>query len=301
MKAADRTRLLDVQRFPRGGVSTGIDQENAPCMVARRERMSTGGPNVTGAEDRNGCHVTVLYSTGSMGTLSGKTAIVTGGSRGIGLAIARALVGGGANVMITGTREKPLAEAARELGATAMAERANVRDYKDVERAFDAAAAQFGGIDILVNNAGVGVFTPVASMSVEQWHDVIDTNLTGVFYCCRAVLPHLRKRGGGWIISISSLAGKNAFPEAAAYCASKSGLNAFCEALMQEVRHDGIRVAYVMPGSVNTNFGGHQTAGADWKLSPDDVAEVVVDLLAHPSRSLPSRVEIRPARPPKKG
>jgi NAD(P)-dependent dehydrogenase (short-subunit alcohol dehydrogenase family) len=236
-----------------------------------------------------------------MATLSGKTAIVTGGSRGIGLAIARALVTGGANVMITGTKDKALADAVRQLGPTAVAERADVRDYADVERAFAAAAARFGGIDILVNNAGVGVFTPVADMSIEQWHDVIDTNLTGVFYCCRAALPHLRQRGGGWIISISSLAGKNAFPDAAAYCASKSGLNAFCESLMQEVRHDGIRVAYVMPGSVNTNFANHQTAGAEWKLSADDVAEVVVDLLEHPSRSLPSRVEIRPARPPKKG
>ena len=236
-----------------------------------------------------------------MSTLIGKTAIVTGGSRGIGLAIARALVTSDVNVMITGTKEKPLADAISELGAMAMAQTADVRNYAEVERAFSAAAARFGGIDILINNAGVGVFTPVANMSVEQWHSVIDTNLTGVFYCCRAVLPHMRKRGGGWIISISSLAGKNAFPEAAAYCASKSGLNAFCESLMQEVRHDGIRVAYVMPGSVNTNFGGHQTAGAEWKLSPDDVAEVVVDLLGHPSRSLPSRVEIRPSKPPRKG
>ena len=236
-----------------------------------------------------------------MMTLSGKTAIVTGGSRGIGLAIARALVKSDANVVITGTKQKPLDDAARELGANAMASVANVREYADVERTFAAAATRFGGIDILINNAGIGVFTPVASMSIEQWHDVIDTNLTGVFYCCRAALPHLKKRGGGWIINVSSLAGKNAFPEAAAYCASKSGLNAFSEALMQEVRHDGIRVAYVMPGSVNTNFGGHQTAGADWKLSPDDVAEVVVDLLGHPTRSLPSRVEIRPAKPPKKG
>jgi 3-oxoacyl-[acyl-carrier protein] reductase len=235
-----------------------------------------------------------------MPTLSGKTAIVTGGSRGIGLAIARALVERDANVVITGTKEKPLTDAARELGL-AMAQVANVRNHADVERVFDAAAARFGGIDILVNNAGVGVFTSVANMSNEQWHDVIETNLTGVFYCCRAVLPHLRRRGGGWIISISSLASKNAFPDAAAYCASKSGLNAFCEALMQEVRHDGIRVAYVMPGSVNTNFGGHQTAGADWKLSPDDVAGVIVGLLDHPARSLPSRVEIRPARPPRKG
>ena len=236
-----------------------------------------------------------------MATLTGKTAIVTGGSRGIGLAIARALITSDVNVMITGTKQQPLTEAVRGLGAMAMAQTADVRDYPSVERAFNAAAAHFGGIDILINNAGVGVFTPVADMSVEQWHAVIDTNLTGVFYCCRAVLPHLKKRGGGWIVNISSLAAKNAFPEAAAYCASKSGLNAFSEALMQEVRHDGVRVAYVMPGSVNTNFGGHQTAGADWKLSPDDVAEVVVDLLAHPARSLPSRVEIRPAKPPKKG
>jgi len=234
-------------------------------------------------------------------TLTGKTAIVTGGSRGIGLAIARALITSDVNVMITGTKQQPLTEAVRGLGAMAMAQTADVRDYASIERAFNAAAAHFGGIDILINNAGVGVFTPVADMTIEQWHDVIDTNLTGVFYCCRAVLPHMRTRGGGWIINISSLAGKNAFPEAAAYCASKSGLNAFSEALMQEVRHDGIRVAYVMPGSVNTSFGGHQTTAADWKLSPDDVAEVVVDLLGHPARSLPSRVEIRPAKPPKKG
>src|ERR1051325_10603401 len=235
-----------------------------------------------------------------MSSLIGKTAVVTGGSRGIGLAIARALVTTDANVVITGTRAHHLSQAMSELGALGMSQQADVRKYDEVERAFNAAAERFGGIDILINNAGVGVFTPVAEMSVEQWHDVIDTNLTGVFYCCRAALAHLRKRGG-WIINISSLAGKNAFPEAAAYCASKSGLNAFSEALMQEVRHDGIRVAYVMPGSVNTNFGGHQTAGADWKLSPDDVAEVVVDLLAPPVRSLPSRVEIRPAKPPKKG
>jgi short-subunit dehydrogenase len=113
-------------------------------------------------------------------------------------------------------------------------------------------------------------------------------------------LPHLRARGGGWIVNISSLAGKNAFPEAAAYCASKSGLNAFSEALMQEVRYDGIRVACVMPGSVATDFGSRGSQKGDWALTPEDVAEVVIDLLRHPSRSLPSRVEIRPARPPKK-
>ncbi len=240
-----------------------------------------------------------------MSTLKGKTAVVTGGSRGIGLAIAHALAYRGANVVITGTTEKSLAGAAHELesaarGGSVMAQAADVRKYVDVERMLNAAASRFGGIDVLVNNAGVGVFTSVANMSVEQWHDVIDTNLTGAFYCCHAALPHLRARGGGWIINISSLAGKNPFVDGAAYCASKSGLNAFSESLMQEVRHDGIRVAYVMPGSVNTGFAGHPS-GEDWKLAPEDVAEVVTDLIAHPSRSLPSRVEIRPARPPKKG
>jgi len=241
-----------------------------------------------------------------MSTLTGKSAVVTGGSRGIGLAIARALLTRGASVMITGTSEKRLADASHELesvagGGAVIAQRADVRKYEDVERMLDAVALRFGGIDVLVNNAGISVFTPVSAMSVEQWHDVIETNLTGVFYCCHAALPHLRRRGGGWIINISSLAGKNAFPDGAAYCASKSGLNAFSESLMQEVRHDGIRVAYVMPGSVNTAFSGQQLSGQDWKLAPEDVAEVVTDLLAHPSRSLPSRVEIRPARPPKKG
>jgi len=241
-----------------------------------------------------------------MSTLTGKSVVVTGGSRGIGLAIARAFVERGGSVMITGTTDKPLADASRELesaarGGSVMAQRADVRKYQDVERMLNAAASRFGGIDVLVNNAGVGVFSKVADMSVEQWHDVIDTNLTGVFYCCHAALPHLRTRGGGWIINISSLAGKNAFPEGAAYCASKSGLNAFSESLMQEVRHDGIRVAYVMPGSVNTGFSGQQLHGEDWKLAPEDVAEVITDLIAHPSRSLPSRVEIRPSRPPKRG
>jgi len=235
-----------------------------------------------------------------MTTLIGKTAIVTGGSRGIGLAIARALVTSDVNVMITGTKEKPLEDAIRELGALAMAQRADVRDYADVERAFNAAATHFGGVDILVNNAGVGIFTPVANMSIEQWHQVIETNVTGAFHCSRAVLPHLRKRGGGWIVNISSLSGTNPFANGAAYCASKAALNAFSESLMQEVRHDGIRVTTVAPGSVNTSFADHDS-GAEWKLSPDDVAHAVVDLLDHPPRSLPSRVEIRPAKPPKKG
>ena len=163
----------------------------------------------------------------------------------------------------------------------------------------DSTVARFGGLDILVNNAGVGRFAHAADMTVAQWHDVIDTNLSGVFYCCHAAIPHLRARGGGWIVNVSSLAGKNAFVGGAAYCASKAGLNAFSEALMQEVRHDGIRVSYVMPGSVATEFGG-QPGDEAWKLAPADVAQVVVDLLAHDRSSLPSRVEIRPSQPPRK-
>jgi NAD(P)-dependent dehydrogenase (short-subunit alcohol dehydrogenase family) len=129
---------------------------------------------------------------------------------------------------------------------------------------------------------------------------VIETNLNGVFYCSHAALPHLRRRGGGWIVNISSLAAKNAFAGGAAYCASKAGLTAFSEALMQEVRHDNIRVTCVMPGSVATGFTSRgEHTGSDWKLMPEDVAQTVMDLIAHPARSLPSRVELRPSRPPK--
>jgi 3-oxoacyl-[acyl-carrier protein] reductase len=237
--------------------------------------------------------------------LAGKVAVVTGGTRGIGNAIARQLVERGAAVAITGTNQTTVEAAAEELGAevesaSVMAVQADVRQYDEVQRSFDRVVERFGGVDIVVNNAGVGKFSSVAEMSLDEWRAVIDTNLTGVFHCCRAALPYLRVRGGGWIINVSSLAGKNAFPEASAYCASKSGLNAFSEALMQEVRHDGIRVSYVMPGSVATDFGGRGSEKSDWALRAEDVAEVVVDLLNHPARSLPSRVEIRPSRPPKK-
>lgn len=236
---------------------------------------------------------------------TGKVAFVSGGSRGIGLATARALLARGVRVAITATSDATLRAGAAALekvsgAAAVLAIRADVRRHEEVEQAIDTAARHFGGLDVLVNNAGVGVFRSVADMTIEEWHRVIDTNLNGVFYCCHAALPHLRARGGGWIINISSLAGKNAFPEAAAYCASKAALNAFSEALMQEVRHDGVRVAYVMPGSVRTDFMHPSPGSDDWKLAPDDIAQVVVDLMAHPSRSLPSRVEIRPSRPPKK-
>ena len=239
-----------------------------------------------------------------MHTFTGRTAIVTGGSRGIGFAIARALLAEGAQVTITGLDDGHLSSARRRLeGAgpgSVEALRADVRKYDDVRQAIDATVARFGGLDFLVNNAGVGVFTHGAEMTPEQWSRVIDTNLTGVFYACHAAIPHLRRRGGGFIINNSSLAGKNAFVGGSAYCASKSGLNAFSEALMQEVRYDNIRVSYVMPGSVATGFSGNdETSGADWKVSSDEVAEVVLNLLRHNPRSLPSRVELRPSKPSK--
>jgi 3-oxoacyl-[acyl-carrier protein] reductase len=240
-------------------------------------------------------------------TLAGRIAVITGASRGIGHSIARAFVAGGARVLITGRANSDLEAAAQALrGVTGAASdaveavRADVRRPAEAAAAIEAAVSRFGGLDVLVNNAGVGLFAPVAEMSVDEWQQVLETNLSGVFYCSHAAIPHLKKRGGGWIINISSLAGKNAFVGGAAYCASKAGLNAFSEALMQEVRYDNIRVSYIMPGSVATGFAGRGAAGeADWKIAPEDVAELVTELVTFPSRSLPSRLELRPSRPQK--
>jgi len=237
--------------------------------------------------------------------MTGKVAVVTGGSRGIGHAIARALVQAGAQVAITATSDDRLRQAADDLsagtGAAVLPIKADVRRHADMEAAIEATVRRFGGIDALVNNAGIGIFRTVADMSVEDWQKVIDTNITGVFNSCRAALPHLRARDGGWIVNISSLSGKHPFAEAAAYCASKAALNAFSEALMQEVRHEGIRVACVLPGSVRTGFSGRSSGNDDWKLAPEDVAQVVTDILSYPARSLPSSVDIRSSPPPKKG
>ena len=176
----------------------------------------------------------------------------------------------------------------------------DVRDPRQVEDFITQAVKHFGGLDILINNAGVGGYTKIVDQSLEEWRSIIDTNLSGVFHCCRSAIPHLRRRGGGFIVNISSLAGKNAFPMGGAYCSSKAALNMFSEVLMQEVRYDDIRVSYVMPGSVTTAFdGGRAHAGSEWKMTAEDVAEVVLDIVSINRRTLASRVEMRPSKPKK--
>jgi len=233
-------------------------------------------------------------------------AIVTGGTKGIGLAIAKAVIAAGGSAMITGRSQAGVDQAVRALSAGARDKASvagaavDVRDRAGIDALVADTVRRFGGLDLLVNNAGVGAFADVATMTDESWSEIIDTNLTGVFYCTRAAIPAMKQSGGGWIVNIASLAARNYFPAGAAYCASKAGLVAFSESLMQEVRFDNIRVSVIMPGSVATEFnGGKPTPDDDWKLAADDVAEVVVDLLRHPKRSLPSKIEIRPAQPKK--
>jgi NAD(P)-dependent dehydrogenase (short-subunit alcohol dehydrogenase family) len=237
-------------------------------------------------------------------SLSGKVAIVTGASRGIGLAIARGLILEGVNVSMCG-RTAPLVERrASELSAVgpgqAIGSECDVANTDQASQLVARTVDAFGRLDVLVNNAGIGVFAPVHEMSPIDFRRVIETNIIGVFNMCHAAIPAMKRSGGGYIINISSLAGANAFAGGAAYSASKFGLNGFSEALMQDVRYDGIRVSYVMPGSVSTEFGGKDPGtGSDWKLSPEDVAEAVIDLLRFEPRALASRIELRPSQPPR--
>jgi NAD(P)-dependent dehydrogenase (short-subunit alcohol dehydrogenase family) len=237
--------------------------------------------------------------------LNGKVAIVTGGTKGIGRGIAEALVREGLSVCICGRKEDEVERAVGELGEAGEGRVTgavcDVRSYEEVAALVEHAVAEFGGLDVLVNNAGIGIFGRVEDLSPKDFRAVLETNLCGVYYGCHEAIPQMKKRGGGYIINISSLAGTNAHPQMSAYNASKFGLNGFSEALMQEVRHDGIKVSYIMPGSVNTEFGDEEpSAEKSWQLQPSDIARVVLDLLHHDERSLPSRVEIRPSRPPKK-
>ena len=179
---------------------------------------------------------------------------------------------------------------------------ADITQASQVERFFAAVDERFGGLDVLVNNAGEGVFRKVGEMTAEEWHRNIDLNLNGAFYCAHAALARFQKRSGGFIVNISSLAGRNPFSGGAAYNASKFGLNGFSEALMLDHRYDNVRVCSVMPGSVDTRFGGPAAQGAaetGWKVAPEDVAEVVSVVLRMPSRTMVSEVQMRPSMPRK--
>ena len=236
--------------------------------------------------------------------LNGKIAVVTGGTKGIGYAIAEILLRSGAQVYICGRNEAELSLAKENLAALGRVDGcvADVRDEDQVRALLANCEAAFGGLDILVNNAGIGIMgQTVEEMSGDEFRATLETNLFGVFYACHHAIPMIKRRGGGYIVNISSLAGQNAHPRMAAYNASKFGLNGFSEALMQEVRNDNIKLTYICPGSVNTYFGG-DTPSEDqsWQLQPEDIARVVTDLLQMPERALPSRIEIRPSSPPQK-
>jgi 3-oxoacyl-[acyl-carrier protein] reductase len=236
--------------------------------------------------------------------LTGKRAVVTGGSQGIGLATARALSREGADIAICARNAAELEKAVNSLrkesnGHKVVGEQTDVSDSKQVAQFFKQVDKELGGLDILINNAGFGLFRATAELSVEEWDRLIGTNLSGAFYCSREALHRFEERRGGTIINISSLAGKNPFAGGSAYNASKFGMNGFSEAMMLDHRHDNVRVSYIMPGSVATHFGGAEAGGQDWKIAPEDIAELVLDVLRMPERTLISRIEVRPSRPQK--
>ncbi len=233
--------------------------------------------------------------------LKGKLALVTGGSRGIGRSIAEALLRERCEVAICGRNASDLAAAVTELrSAGRIAGRAcDVSSSGEVESLFAFVDRKLGGLDILVNNAGVGLFAPVDELSPDDWDQVIGTNLSGPFYCSRLAVPRMKRRGGGFILNIGSLAGKHPFATGAAYNASKFGLVGFTDAMMLDLRYANIRVSTIMPGSVQTGFRGKPTAGGEWKLDPAAIASTAVHLLRTPARNLASRVEMRPSKPPR--
>ncbi len=236
--------------------------------------------------------------------LEDKVVAITGGTKGIGKAIAKSLLKAKAMVFVCARDKVQLKRSVEYLSRFGKVdgEICDVRSETQVKMMLDECLRVFGGVDILINNAGVGVFgKTVEELSPDDFRWVIETNLNGVFYACHYAIPLMKKRGGGYIINISSLAGQNAHPKMAAYNASKFALNGFTEALMQEIRHDNIKVSYICPGSVNTEFGGDEISEEKaWQLQPNDIAQTVVDLLNFAENALPSKVEIRPSKPPMK-
>jgi 3-oxoacyl-[acyl-carrier protein] reductase len=235
--------------------------------------------------------------------LQGKVAVVTGGSKGIGRAVAVSLAEAGANVMINSRHEDELKHAMAEInskeGGRCAGEPWDIRDFDRVQMLMKRAVQEFGGLDILVNNAGVGYFAHISKLSPQQWVETVETNLTAAYYCVYAALPLIRQRGGGYIFNIASLAAVYPNPGGCAYNASKAGLLAFSECLLRDLRQENIWVSCILPGSVNTYFSGATPEKWErWKLSPKDIAQVILDLLAFDPRALPSRVDIRPSKPP---
>ncbi len=232
-----------------------------------------------------------------------RVALVTGGTRGIGRAIARRLHGDGFEVVISGHTVDSTRRAVQEMereGLRVSGRAADARREDDQTALVEFAGSRRGRLDVLVNNAGIGEFGPVDRLDPERFRDVVETNLFGPFYAIRAAAPLMKRNGGGFIVNIASLASVNAFAGGAAYNASKFGLLGLSESAMLDLRHDGIRVAAVLPGSVATDFGGHDDSASAWMLSPDDVAEAVSDLVRFSGRAIPSRIDLRPSRPPKK-
>ena len=239
-----------------------------------------------------------------MTDLTDAVALVTGGTKGIGRAICEALVRRGSRVVASSRTASQVNAAAAELSDLGLGEAhgvvCDVRQPDQCARLVEETVDRFGRLDILVNNAGVGRFAAIHELSRADWDQQIRTNLDGVFHCSRAAVPHLVD-AGGWIVNIGSLAGRNAFAGGVAYNASKWGLLGMSEAMMLDLRHEGVRVSCVMPGSVNTHFfADGPDPEASWRLDPEDVAQAVLDLLDFPGRALPSRIELRPSQPPKK-
>lgn len=233
--------------------------------------------------------------------MSVKTALITGGSKGIGYGVAEALIRQGIRVALTSRSLAGAEEAAAKLNAIqpgyALGLEADVRDLASQQRAVDKTLQQWGQIDYVIANAGVGHFEPVQTMTIDTWKETIDTNLTGVFYTAKATLPSLGQ-SKGYFITIASLAGANFLPEGTAYNASKFGLVGFTQAMMLDVRKEGIKVTTIMPGSVATQFNNHTVSEQDaWKIQPEDIGQIVVDLIRMPARTLPSKIEVRPAVP----
>ncbi len=239
-----------------------------------------------------------------MKELKEMTALITGGSKGIGYGIAASLLKEGVNVAITSRNQEAADAAARELSKTGsgkvIAIAADVRDFEALKNAVSKTLETFGRLDVLVANAGVGHFASITEMTPEQWHETIDTNLTGVFYSLKASVDALIN-AKGYFISIASLAGTNFFPTASAYNASKFGLVGFTQAVMLDLRDAGVKCSTIMPGSVASHFNNHEPNADDaWKIQPEDLGQMVVDLLRMNPRTLPSKIEVRPSQVAKK-